>query len=308
MAKKGPSKSKSVCLYKAISVSVITGLSVACAISAVFLFYNSDGFLKENFLTFSVIACAVFIIAAITGDIFALKDVAGVYRSFIIALILSLFALAALCFMTASGLKEHVSSVEELRSFINSFGANAVLVIIAFQILQVVILPVPGFVAVGATVALFGAFKGAIVSLIGILAGSFIAFYIGRSLGYKAASWVVGEKTLNKVLDKVEGKDKAVLTVMFVFPFFPDDVLCFVAGLSTMSEKYFSVMIILARVISVFTTAYSLDGNIIPYDTWWGILIWAALIAAVGALSYVIYKKGEVIERKIFGIFKKNRD
>ena len=198
-----------------------------------------------------------------------------------------------------------MSSVKELREFVASLGADAVLFMLAFLFLQVVILPVPGFAAVGAAVALFGPFKGAVVSFIGILSGSFVAFFIGRSFGYKAASWVVGKKSLDKTLQSVKGKDKVVLTVMFLFPFFPDDVLCFVAGLSTMSNRYFAVMITLTRAISVFTTAYSIDGSVIPYDTPQGLIVWAIILIAVAAASFFIYKKGETIEKKFTEIFKK---
>lgn len=298
---------KTFFVTRTAAVVVISFFAVFCAVLSIYLFKFLGGIIAEHRIVFSGFVIALFFFAAVVGNVFVFKNKTGGYRAIIIALIILFFVLLALCFVYATGLMEHVSTVEELREFISSFGANAVLIMLAFQILQVVILPVPGVVAVGATVALFGAFKGALISLIGILIGSFIAFYIGRSLGYRAASWVVGEKSLEKVLQKVKGKDKAVLTVMFVFPFFPDDVLCFVAGLSTMSAKFFSVMIIIARIISVFTTAYSLDGNIIPYNTWWGILIWAVLIAAVGGIAYLVYKKGETIEKRIIGFFKKRK-
>ena len=83
---------------------------------------------------------------------------------------------------------------------------------------------------------------------------------------------------------------------MFLFPFFPDDVLCFVAGLSSMSIGYFSVMIIICRLISVFITAYSLNGNIIPYNTWWGLTIWGIIIILTIILTIYLYKNGEKID------------
>lgn len=66
-----------------------------------------------------------------------------------------------------------------------------------------------------------------------------------------------------------------------------------------MSKAYFFVMIIITRIISSFTTAYSVDGKIIPYNTLGGIIVWALLIAAAFILAGVIYKKCEVIEKKI---------
>ena len=68
------------------------------------------------------------------------------------------------------------------------------------------------------------------------------------------------------------------------------------------------IMITIARLISVFTTAYSVDGSIIPYNTWWGILIWVALIAAVGFVSWIVYKNGEKIENWFKRKFSKKTD
>ena len=281
------------------SLSVILILFVAAmnGVSAVFFFYRAGGVLAERALLFSVLSCVLIAAVAVSGSVFCILKKEVLYRLALVGEIFLFFVLLVFCVITVTGVKDKISSIEELRDFVSSFGANAVLISLVFQILQVVVLPVPGFVAIGATVALFGPFKGSIISLIGILIGSFTAFFIGRGFGYKTASWLVGEKSLDKALAAVKGKDKAVLTVMFVFPFFPDDVLCFAAGLSTMSTAYFSVMIVIARALAVFGTAYSVNGSIIPYDTWWGILLWALVFVAVGAASYFIYKKGDAIER-----------
>ena len=162
--------------------------------------------------------------------------------------------------------------------------------------MQVVVLPVPGFITVSAGVLLFGAFRGSLYSVIGIVTASIVAFFIGRVFGYKVASWLVGKESLDKTLNMVKGKDKVILTFMFLFPFFPDDVLCFVAGLSSMSVPYYIVMITITRIINIVVSSYSINGSLIPYDTWWGILIWIGVFIAVAALCYVVYKYGDKIE------------
>ena len=168
-------------------------------------------------------------------------------------------------------------------------------------------LPIPGFITIGAGVALFGPFYGSIYSIIGIVSASIVAFFIGRVFGYKVASWLVGEESLKKGLQLVKGKDTVILTFMFLFPFFPDDVLCFVAGLSSMSVGYYLVMITITRTINVVVSSYSINGSIIPYDTWWGILIWVAIFVIVGAACYLIYKKGDKIEAWFKNLFKKKK-
>jgi uncharacterized membrane protein YdjX (TVP38/TMEM64 family) len=228
-----------------------------------------------------------------------------IFRLVLSGLILITLILGGAYLLVKSGILQKISSIKELREYIKSFGAQALIATLIMQILQVVALPIPGVIAIGVAVALFGPLKGAIISFIGIFLGSMIAFFIGRKLGKKAVCWIVGEDTLNKVQASVKGKDKIVLTFMFLFPFFPDDVLCFVAGLSTIPTKYFVIMIIITRIISVTTTAFSVNGNMIPYDTWWGILIWAALILTTFIFSYYFYKNSDKI--KFFSRPKKHK-
>ena len=172
---------------------------------------------------------------------------------------------------------------------------------IAVQFLQVVILPIPSTVTVVAGSALFGPLLGSVYSLIGILLGSFTAFAVGRFAGYRVVAWLVGKETLDKWLDKIKGKDKIFLSAMFVLPVFPDDVLCFVAGLSSMSFCLFAVVIVLSRILAIFTTSYSV--SLIPFDTWWGLLIWGLIAAAVVIVFFLLYKKSDAILQFIHKLF-----
>ena len=198
-----------------------------------------------------------------------------------------------------------ISSVDGLREYISQAGSAAAIIFIIFSFLQVVLLPIPGSVAVAVGVAMFGPLKCAIYSFIGILLGSIAAFALGRWIGYKAVCWIVGKDTIDKWLKKLKGKDYLILSLMFLLPLFPDDVLCFVAGLSSMTWPYFLIMITLTRAISVFSTAYSFD--LIPLTTWWGILIWAVIISSVVASFYLVLKFSDQIDRFIKSKFKIKR-
>jgi uncharacterized membrane protein YdjX (TVP38/TMEM64 family) len=113
-------------------------------------------------------------------------------------------------------------------------------------------------------------------------------------LGYPVVKWIVGKETLDKWLNKVKGKDYLILSLMFLLPMFPDDVLCFIAGLSSMTWLYFIIMIIVTRLISVVTTAYSFE--LIPFNTWWGILTWVIIFAIVVLAFYLVCKYSDQID------------
>ena len=281
------------------AVASVVAIFVLAMICGVFLFLYVDivgGFMTEHALLIKIAGAVILTALCVVAVIFYFLNNEFIVKLDLTTLVFAAIVIVGLYVLLVTGVSEKISSVEELREYIDGFGAYAVVATLIMQILQVVILPIPGLVAVGASVALFGPLKGGIISFVGIWIGSMIAFFIGRVLGYKAASWLVGKDALDKGLESVKGKDKVVLTCMFLFPFFPDDVLCFVAGLSSMSKRYFIIMMTITRLISVFTTAYMVEGSIIPYNTWWGILIWAVIIVGSGVIGYLVYKNGEKIE------------
>ncbi len=293
-----------------LALSLIATLILGVAIIVfTFLYVDTvtEGFVEKYGLTLKIVATILSVL--LTGACFfvVINNREMIFKICILVLFFVAIALFSIYILKISGFWDKVDDKEDLRRYISSFGANAVIVFILFQILQVVVLPIPGVVAIGAGVALFGVKLGAIYSLIGILIGTFTAYYIGKYPGEKVVAWLVGRENLDKTLKLVKGKDKIVLTFMFLFPFFPDDVLCFVAGMSSMSQLYFIIMILVTRVISVYTTAYSVNGSLIPYDTPWGIAIWALLIALTIGIAVFIYKHGDKIETKIKNIFKKKK-
>lgn len=287
------------------SILLILLGAISITFSALFLRTFHQGFFckYKNVLLISIIIINV--ILAILSIIFSLKNNAFIFKISILTLGLIALLLVVIYILKITGVFNKINSIEALRNYVASFGYLAVFVFILINFLQVVILPIPGVVSIGTGVALFGPLKTAIFSFIGIWLGSLVAFFIGRYLGYKVVKWLVGKESLDKWLKSVKNKDRVVLTVMFLFPFFPDDILCFIAGITTMSNAYFIIMITICRLISIFTTAYSINGSIIPYNTWWGILLWVVLFALTTYFSYIIYKKGDKIEKFFKKKFKK---
>lgn len=193
-----------------------------------------------------------------------------------------------------TGFMDNVRDKESLEAYLKEKGSWMGVAFISLQFLQVVILPIPSFITVAAGTALFGPLLSSVYSLIGILLGSVVAFLIGRFIGHRAVAWLVGEETLKKWLKKVKGKDKLLLSAMFLLPIFPDDILCFVAGISSMSFWFFFAVIGISRIVAIFTTCYSV--SLIPFNTWWGITLWVIFFVGVAILIAFLYKRTDRIE------------
>ncbi len=264
-----------------------------------------SGYLYKYATLITSVAVCVEIIYITCMFVFLFLKHEMVYKLLLTGIVLVAVALVILFVLQITGLLQKINNIDDLRELIDSTGAWAPVVFIVLQFLQVCLLPIPGVLTIGAGVLAFGEWRTCVYSFIGILSGSLVAFAIGRVIGYKAAAWLVGKETLDKWLSKLKGKSNIILTAMFILPMFPDDVLCFVAGLSPMSWKYFIIMQIFARAISVLSTSYTVGGSIIPYTTWWGILIWICIGIAVIALFVFLYKKGDKIENWFINLFSK---
>ncbi len=291
-------------------LAVVLFSAVAFLFIAYGLLYKNVAFIAAHCDLLLWIAGGVFSALSLAGILFQIFKKQSLYRLTVCVLIFADIAAVVFYFMCSSGLISRINSVDALREYIERAGGAAAWIYIAFCFLQVIILPVPGSVTVAAGTAMFGPVKCSLYSLAGIIAGSIFAFAIGRWIGYKAVCWIVGKEDLDKWLKKVKGKDYLILSIMFLLPLFPDDVLCFVAGLSSMTWAYFIVMIIITRLISVFSTAFSFE--LIPFTTWWGLMIWGIILAAVILAFWLVCKYSDKIDKFLkskFGFFgKKKKD
>ena len=277
-------------------------LTAAGIVFSILCFANSRvAFIERNYALCVTLSTLVFCGTCICSVWLALQEKDTAVKILTGAYFFALFCLVLIFLFQKTGFFQLVATSEGLQQYLERAGVWMPIFYIILQFLQVVVLPIPSIVSTVAGVALFGAFKTAVFSFIGIFLGSITAFFIGRKLGYKAVVWIVGSETLQKWQKKLKGKDNAVLTIMFLLPFFPDDILCFIAGLSTMSNRYFLAMVSLTRAVGILATCYSFD--FIPWDTWWGLLLWGILLALIVFSFLFVYKNMD----KIQNIYKKLR-
>lgn len=141
------------------------------------------------------------------------------------------------------------SSVDTFKQYILGFGAWSPVILIAVQLVQVVIPLLPSAFGCAAGSMLFGAFGGFLCNYIGICAGSIIAFFIARRLGTQVVQKLVGEKNYHKYLDWIGKRKNFTLTLFLaiLLPLAPDDILCFLSGLTGISCKKFIAIILIAK-------------------------------------------------------------
>ena len=272
---------------KHIIISI--ALTCACIVFGVLCVHKTAiGFISRNVTLFSWLLSAFFIGICALCVLFGIKGRDTLSKTAITLLVFLLFCLVVLFVLQTTGFFEVIKDEKSLQAYLEKAGAWMPAVYIVLQYLQVVVLPIPSVMSTLAGVALFGAWRTLIYSYVGIWLGSVTAFFIGRKLGYKAVAWIVGEDTLKKWRKKLKGKDNLLLTLMFFLPVFPDDVLCFVAGLSSMTNRYFLIMMSVSRAVGISATCFSFE--FIPFTTWWGLLIWGIFIVGFILAFWFIHK------------------
>lgn len=148
------------------------------------------------------------------------------------------------------GLKNGIfESQQSLEAFIGKAGIFGPLFFIFIQAIQVVIPILPGFVTCIAGAVVFGPLEGFIYSYTGMCLGSMMAFYISRKYGTAFVKKLVKPQTYDKYILWLEkGKKFDILFLLAIFlPAAPDDVLCFIAGLTKMTWKKFTIIILLGK-------------------------------------------------------------
>lgn len=229
-----------------------------------------------------------------------------IFRSTLIILLFALILVLGYFILVWTGLWESVNSVEKIKNFILSFGFYGRLAFVLLQFLQVTIIPIPSAILTIAGAIIYGPFQASLLSLAGILFGSFVAFLLGRTFGKKIVNFMVGKETCEK-WRKGLSKAKYSFLVMMLLPFFPDDVLCLVAGMTDMSWDFFAVCQFISRPINIFITCYLGSGELIPYHGW-GLVVWAVIFVIVGIVLFLTTKYKENIENFMLKLTKKKKN
>ncbi len=179
---------------------------------------------------------------------------------------------------------------EEIQAYVASKGALAPLIFILITVLQVTVVPIPGAVTIIAGSYLFGAGYSFLYSYIGMLVGSMLSFALGKLLGRPFVNWLAGGgEVVDGWVKKLKGRENVLLFFMFLFPAFPDDILCAVAGLFPLSWLGFTVMQLVTRATSIAGTLLFMSGEFIPFHGW-GLVV-LALVASLFIVAFVLCMK-----------------
>lgn len=172
---------------------------------------------------------------------------------------------------------------DQLRIYVESWGAWAPVAFILIQAFQVVFAPIPGEFtgAIGGFV--FGGIPTIVYSSLGLTIGSIIAFVAARVMGLPLVKLVVSKESLEKFHFLTERRGALLALVLFAIPGFPKDILSYILGLSPMGFPAFVTVCAIGRVPGTIMLSFS--GSAVYNEDWaFLIIISIVCVAALGAV------------------------
>ncbi len=198
----------------------------------------------------------------------------------------------------ASGFFRAAGSEEEIRAFIESKAPWSHLAFFFLQLVSVIVAPIPSNITALAGALLFGTIPAFLLTWSAVVIGSMAMFLLARGLGHSFANRFVSRKLSGKYLEIIRRKRDTFLFLAFLFPFFPDDILCILAGLTDVSWKRFLALCLIARPWGLLV-ACGVGGSALDIPLWAMIALGAAGMALfVLALVY-----GDRIEDRLLKKF-----
>lgn len=199
-----------------------------------------------------------------------------------------------------TGFFASIGSLQAMREYIDRFAPFSQLVYFLVQLLSVIIAPIPSNITALAGAVLFGMWPAFLLTAAAITLGSLLVFQLARILGQPFVERLVSQKVSNQYLEVIRRKRDIFLILVFLFPFFPDDIICILAGLTDIPFSRFFAIVLLARPWGLLA-ACALGDSVIRIPLWG-----MALLGIGGVLIFLlVLKYGDRWEEALLRRFRK---
>lgn len=197
---------------------------------------------------------------------------------------------AAVAWLIGKPLLQFVSEPDKFRQWVDSHGLLGPLAFLGMMLLQVFVAVIPGEpLEIGAGYA-FGAVEGTLLCILGAAIGSTLVFLFVRRFGVRAVEVFISREKIHSLrfLQNTR-RVHLFLLVAFLLPGTPKDVLCYVAGLTTLKLGPFILISSICRLPSIVTS--TIGGSALGSGQWGMAAIVFAATLVISAIGLWIYKR-----------------
>lgn len=209
----------------------------------------------------------------------------------IIVLGLFIAVIAGLSWLLWLKFRPYITDMDSFRNLVNSMGIWGYLAIILMVAVQIILAVIPAGPFQLAAGFAYGNVTGVILNLIGCALGSGIVFLLVRKFGKRIIKWFVNDSEMDK-LEKVINSPrwKWILTIIFLVPGTPKDVIGYFAGLTKIKFWEWMLISTLGRLPAIILTVMG-GSAIFDSDIRFAVIIIAVIVVlmALGAIGYKIW-------------------
>jgi len=205
-------------------------------------------------------------------------------------------------FLWRTGFLEAASSLKSLQAYIEQSAPYSHITFFVVQLASVILAPIPSNITAAAGAVVFGLWPSFLLTAGAVLLGSVLVFWLARVLGRDFADRFVSQRVSARYLDIIRTKQDTFLALVFLFPFFPDDLICILAGLTDIPLRRFFLIALCTRPWGLL--AACAVGSSTLSVPWWGM----ALIGLAGVLLFLLgLKYGDRAEQWLLDRMKRRR-
>ncbi len=185
------------------------------------------------------------------------------------------------------------SDLDAVIDTIRGYGLWGPAILFLLFILQAFLAFIPGQALMIGSGILYGFAGGFLLTWASLVLGGQIAFWLSRKFGRPFAEKWIAPGVLDRWDKSAAGQGMAFYVISLVMPFVPNDAMCYVAGLGSMSFKRFLLANMLGRGIASLLTA-TVGANLIEIPA----LIWVFLVGFVllGIAGWVFARRMQKTE------------
>lgn len=207
-----------------------------------------------------------------------------------VSLVAFVVILILLTLLFTKVLSPYLSSTEDLRHFLDTYGWKGRFILLGLQCVQVVVAFIPGeIIELGAGYA-YGFLQGLLICLAGVAASSAVIFLLVKKIGAPMVEMFISREKMNQLAFlNDERKLKRLTFWMFFIPGTPKDVLTYFIGLTDMSLMQFLCLTLIARIPSIVSS--TVCGQMLGDKDYVTAGVVFAVTGIISVLGYYLYNR-----------------
>ena len=198
--------------------------------------------------------------------------------------------------------KEQISEIisllgnrDAIVAFLEPYGVLGPLVLFVVLMMQVFLAVIPGHAFIVAGGYIYGLFWGTVLTQLSTVIASQLAFILVRRYGRPFVDRIAPKQIVDQ-WNLVADKQGALFYFFgFILPIFPNDLMAFIAGLSSISPKDFLIANFFGRLpVAILITLIGSHGFEMP------IHFWVLMVLLVLGLSFGWKYISPLVEKRLF--------